>query len=236
MTQNRITRLILCAFFTVGLFSCTARIDGIINEGGSAEISLRTSLEPRTLALIRSLKGFMGDDSNLPVLDGEAISRSAASAPGIRSISLKNINPSSVEGKISISHVGAFLEAGEGRFITFTEVPGNSSIAVNLTRESAPKIISMLSPELEEYLSALMAPAVLGEDMSKQEYLNLVSSVYGRPLANEIAEAKILVSMDLPRQVKAVKGGASSGRRAEFEIPLLNILVLDQPLNYELMW
>jgi hypothetical protein len=89
---------------------------------------------------------------------------------------------------------------------------------------------------VEEYLSALMAPVVLGEYMSSGEYLSLISMVYGRPLADEIAEARIKASIEFPRPVTSVSGGSSSGKRAEFDIPLLDILVLERPLRYEVYW
>jgi len=220
----------------LALSSCSARIEGSVMAGGAAEISIRTSLEPRTMILIRSLKGFMGGASDGQILDGQSISRSMALAPGIRSVSLRNTSPQALEGTISISHVGNFLSSGEGKFITFTESTEISSIVVVLDRDSAPELITKLSPEVEEYLSALMAPVVLGERMSKREYLDLVASIYGRPLADEINAARILASIEFPRRLKTVHGGNFTGNRAEFDIPLIDILVLEQPLRYELSW
>jgi hypothetical protein len=186
--------------------------------------------------LIRSLRTFMGGAANTPVLDGAALARSMAAAPGIRAVSVENTGPSALEGSISISNVGDFLALGDSKFVTFTEGPGNSSLVITLDRASGPQIISRLSPEAEEYLSALFAPAVTGEASTRQEYLDLVASVYGRPLADEIAAARIKVFLEFPRPVKAVRGGVSSGNRAEFDIPLLDILVLEQALRYELSW
>ncbi|MDR1803869.1 MAG: hypothetical protein LBQ94_09710 [Treponema sp.] len=223
-------------------FSCSARIDGVVREGGAAELKLQTSLEPRTSALIRSFQGFMGEATNAPVLDGPAISRSMAAAPGVRSVSLVNTGPEAMDGGISISNIGDFLASGVAingagtRFITFTEGRDTSSIVISLDMNSAPEIIARLSPDVEDYLMALMAPVVLGEPSSRLEYIALVSSVYGRPLANEISEAKIRASIEFPRPIKTIRGGTAAGRQAEFEVPLLDILVLEQPLRYEVSW
>ena len=222
------------SLFTV-LFSCSARIDGVVGSGGAAEISIQTALEPRTYALLSSLMGFMGEETDAQVLDSRSISRSMASASGIRSVSLKNTSPSALEGTISISNVANFLSPGDS-FISFKEEAAASNILIVLDRSSAPLLISKFSPEVEDYLSALMAPAVLGETMTRQEYLDLVSSVYSRPLANEIAAARIRAFIDFPRPVIEVVGGTGVGKRAEFSIPLLDILVLEQPLRYEVKW
>jgi len=216
--------------------SCSARIDGVVMEGGAAEVNISASLGSRTVGLIQSLKSFMGDTRNAPILDAGAISRSLAAASGITAASLKNTGAEGLEGNIAISNVGDFLLSEKNMFITYTESTASSSIVVVLDRDSAPLLISRLSPEVAEYLSALMAPVALGEYMSSGEYLNLVSMIYGRSLADEIAAAQIKASIEFPRPVTLAVGGSSSGRRAEFNIPLLDLLVLEKPLRYEVYW
>ena len=222
------------------LTSCSAGITGAVRGGGTAEISVQASLGPRTLALMKNLKGFMGDESDAPMLNADTIGRSLTAAPGIRSASLRNTSLSALEGTISVSDLGNFLAAGDGKFITYTEGQANSSIIVVFDRNSALLLISALSPEVEEYLSALMAPVVTGETITRGEYLDIVASVYGRPLADEIASARIRAQIEFPRQPLAVLGGnasaGSQGRRAEFDIPLLDILVLERQLRYEVSW
>ena len=178
----------------------------------------------------------MGDTRNTPILNGETINRSLAAASGIKSASLKNTGPEALEGNIAISNVGDFLLSEKNMFITYSDGADSSSITIVLDRDSAPLIISRLSPEVAEYLSALMAPVALGEYMPAGEYLSLVSMIYGKPLADEIAAARIRASIEFPRPVTSVTGGSSAGRRAEFDIPLLDILVLEQPLRYEVNW
>ena len=225
-------------------FSCSARIDGVVREGGAAELALKASLQPRTIAIIRSLQGFIGEATDEPILDGPEISRSLSASPGVRAVSLKNIDLSTLEGSISISNVGDFLTvaaaAGDSkvRFITYTEgrSAGTSSLIATLDRNTAPELISRLSPEAEEYLSALMAPVVLGETSTRQEYLDLLALVYGRSLADEIAGARIRAVIEFPRSLASVKGGTSAGNKAEFDISLVDLLVLEYPQQYEITW
>jgi hypothetical protein len=178
----------------------------------------------------------MGDTRDSPALNGEAISRSLSAASGIKSASFRNTGPEALEGTITISNVGDFLLSEKDMFITYSDSPKSSSITVVLDRVSAPLIISRLSSEVQEYLSALMAPVVLGEYMSAGEYLSLVGMIYGGPIADEIAASRIRASIDFPRPVKSVSGGSSAGRRAEFDILLLDILVLERPMRYEVKW
>ena len=237
--MKQFSALLILPLLTL-FFSCAARIDGTIREGGSAEVSFQTSLEPRIIALIQSLRSFMGETPSTPILDGPAMGYSLASSPGISSVSIRNTSGTSLEGIIYISNIGDFLAspAGKGRFITYVEgrTPGSSSLIITLDKDTTPELISRLSPEAVEYLEALFAPAVLGETSTKAEYLSLVSMIYGRAMADEITAARIRASVEFPRSVSSTHGGAASGRRVDFNIPLVDLLVLETPLRYEVIW
>jgi hypothetical protein len=146
---------------------------------------------------------------------------------------------------VAISKVEDFLTpVREKRFITYWEglSGGRASgrIIISLDRETAPELITLLSEEAVDYLTALMAPAVLGEDISKNEYLVLVTSLYGRPIADEIRAAKILASIEFPGPITSFNTSGTTlaihGNRAELEVPLLDLLVLENPLSWEIFW
>ncbi|MDR3167981.1 MAG: hypothetical protein LBT93_08555 [Treponema sp.] len=242
MNNNNGPGFFLLLMVVILLPSCSARIAGAVKEDSSAEFTLRVSLESRMTALIRSLSALSGSSAaasqDRPVIDGPAIGLSMAAAPGLASVSLRNNGPAAIEGEVLISRIDDFLsqpESPEGkRFITYTASPGR--LTITLDRSSGPAIMALISPEVSDYLSAFMAPVVTGEELSKGEYLNLVSSFYGRALADEIAAARIYVSVDFPGSLQSVRGGKFSGRRAEFTVPLVDLLVLETRLEYEVRW
>jgi hypothetical protein len=104
----------------------------------------------------------------------------------------------------------------------------------------APRLIALISPDAVGYLSTLLAPAATGEVLTKTEYLDLVASIYDKPgdrsLSNEIAAARIHAVISFPGTISAVRGGTFSGNQARFSIPLLDLLVLEQALDYEVIW
>jgi hypothetical protein len=81
-----------------------------------------------------------------------------------------------------------------------------------------------------------MAPLATGEELDKAEYLELVASFYNRAISEEIAASRIRASLDFPGAVTSVQGGTFSGRRVTFDIPLLDLLVLETPLSYSVAW
>jgi hypothetical protein len=238
--------ILLVIFFLTG---CSGRLNGNLRRDGSAELTLEIRLEKRMSALIRSLSALSGSvpaDREVPIIDGPAIARSMAAAPGIESVNLQNRNPSSITGNVRISHIDEFLalpdaKAGNTagkRFITYIPLnpPGDSRLLIALDRDTAPLVLAMISEDVRDYLSALMAPAATGERLSQAEYLELVSDFYGQALADEIAAAGITVSIGFPGPVSLVKGGTLAGTQARFELSLAELLVLENPLEYEVIW
>jgi hypothetical protein len=218
--------------------SCTARISGSLTGDGQADLTVYAGLEPRMTALIARFSEFSGTaQPGAPVLDGPAISASMAEAPGIASVLLRNRTPSTVEGPVRISRIGDFLRAGgTADFITFEQPVSGGRCSVRIGLDSGPQILTLISPDIVDYLGALMAPIATGEAMTKTEYLALVGSVYGRGIADEISAATVRAVIDFPGAVQSAQGGTFSGRRTEFNIPLLDILVLETPLSYEIRW
>ncbi|MDR2133588.1 MAG: hypothetical protein LBP27_00670 [Treponema sp.] len=226
------------------LCSCAANISGGLNAAGSGDFTVKAGLQPRVSTLIRSLKAFAGDTApGSPVIDGPAIARSMDSAPGIASVSFRNSAPAAVEGQLRISRVGDFLAPAEGGpagggFVRFDQAAGSSGgrCTISLSRESGPEILSLVSADVSGYLEALMAPLATGEALGRAEYLELVSSVYGSEIADEISKARIKAAIEFPGPVQSVRGGTFSGSKAEFDIALVDLLVLEKPLSCEVVW
>lgn len=228
--------MLLIPFFS----SCAGRVSGALLADGQADLNVYASLEPRMTMLIGALALASGTaQQGAPLLNGPAISASMADAPGVESASFRNLSPAAIEGPVKISRLSDFLASGKSSgFISFEQggASKNGRCSIDLDLESGPQILDLISHEIGAYLSALMAPLATGEILTKTEYLMLVSSVYGRGISDEIAQAAIHAAVDFPGQVQSAKGGTFSGRRAEFQIPLLDLLVLETPLSYEVTW
>jgi hypothetical protein len=229
------------------LGGCSGRIDGNLRQDGSAGLALEINIEPRMAAMLRSLASLGSaarspPDRNAPVINGPAIARSMAAAPGILSADLANTGPASIAGTIRVSRVDelfALPGAPEGkRFVALGdgENPGERRLGILLDRETAPLLLAMISADVRDYLSALFAPAATGDPFSKAEYLDLVEDIYGKALADEIAGAEIAVSIGLPGAISSVKGGTFAGASAAFNMALVDILVLEDPVEYEIIW
>ena len=232
-------KFILLPFIFLTLISCAARIEGSLSADGSAAVFVSMSLEPRMTTLIRSLSA-AGGQVNEHVLDGPAIAASMAGAHGVTTAVFTNTAPAAIEGQVRIFQISDFLSAADGqargRFITFEQQQTGGRCLININRENGPAVISLLSTEIADYLNALMAPLATSEEMNKEEYLELVAMFYNRTISSEIASSRIRASIEFPGLITEVRGGTFSGRRANFDISVLDLLVLETPLVYEVTW
>lgn len=222
--------------------SCSAQLTGQLAQDASGTVQIQAGLEPNMTALIRSLgslnAGGVVNTQSGPLLDAAAINKSLGAAPGVKASSLRNTGRDRIDGTVAVSQIGDLLAAGDRRFIRYEAPAGGAPgrLTIHLDRSLGPRILPYISPDAGDYLSALMAPVATGEALSKKEYLELVTSIYGKNIADEIAVSKIRAVISFPGQIQSVKGGGFSGREARFEVSLADLLVLENPLDYEVVW
>jgi hypothetical protein len=221
------------------LFSCATRIDGSLAANGASQMSVNTSLMPRITSLVRTLAEAGGQENSL-ILNGPAIAKSMAdSSSGNVTASFKNTSPSAIEGNLSIKNINRFLSSiskEAEKFVEFEQGKNGGKCKFYIDINGGPEILNLISPEIAAYLNVLMAPVATGEEMTKAEYLALVSSVFNKTISDEIASSRIRVSVSFPGQVTSATGGTFKSKTADFDIPLLDVLVLETPITYEVSW
>lgn len=217
---------------SVLFFSCSARYDVVVGKDGSAKADFSASVGVRTATLITNLAGSAAS-SKILILDALAVSKALKASSAVSSISLLNPDSRSLSGSVGVSRFDRFLSP---RFIRVRNVDSGGFVTFTIDRAIAPEILASLSPEIEDYLSALMAPIVTGEKLGGEEYLSLVSAVYGEGVAREIREAKVVISLKLPGPAVSVEGGSAVGGAAEYRLPLIDFLTLEKPIRMEASW
>lgn len=125
------------------------------------------------------------------------------------------------------------------RFASVVSVEKHS-LTLNLSPATMRALYASMDLQTRSYVDLFMAPVFTGEPMSGGEYTALIASVYGKDLAQEIADARMEITLSAPRGEKAASCSNAdaklSGRSARFSIPLLDLLVLEEPQAYRITW
>ena len=124
-------------------------------------------------------------------------------------------------------------------FITCTP----HSLTLVLSPQALRGITEGLSGDMQSYLDLLMAPLFTGEEMTAAEYSELIEAVYGSELARELEAATVTITAAAPKGSR-IKETASFGvtersvsaTRAQFTLPLLDFLALQDSRSLSIVW
>jgi hypothetical protein len=223
-------------------FGCSANINGDFTGKGHVQLKINAGLFPKITTLIKKLSSSANAAGDANLIDAASINKSLNKIKGIEKASLTNKTGALLEGQIIISDINVVVESVapvrsvEVQFISWQQNANSGSTRIYLDKNNGERFVSLLGENLLDYLSALMAPIATGENITKLEYLELVKSVYGSDIANEISNSKIKMNLKFPAKINYIQGAKSKDDNAEFDIPLLDILVLENPLYYEVKW
>lgn len=232
LKRGFLTLLLAVILAALGCAACDARLDGVIHRTGRGEFTLKSTPFPAANRLLKRLSSDGGE-----ALDANALNRSMALIPGVEQAAFSNATGGGIAGRVAITDMAGFLNRGEqAKAALWEQSSSGGKFRLDLNLDSGQSFLSLISPDLAEYLSALMAPIATGEVISGQGYLELVASFYGKAVAAEIEKAEFLLSLDFPGAINGINGGTYKGAHADFTIPLLKLLVLDEALVYEVSW
>ncbi|MDR2865518.1 MAG: hypothetical protein LBV68_07920 [Spirochaetaceae bacterium] len=239
--KKRLSCIISVLFLSALSIGCSARISGTLNAAGRADLSINAGLGPKASAMMSRILSGTGASQSV-LLDAQMLNTSLSRLPGIEKALFINKTADSIEGELVITKIDELISKSSGtagpasQFVSWEQKGHGGKTVFYLDKTNGPKLIALLSPELSSYLSSIMAPLVTGEELMKKEYLDLISAVYGGAIAQEIAASRIKVSLKFPAKISGIKGGVYKDNTAEFDISLLDILVVETPLSYEIVW
>lgn len=210
---KKIGILVLSAAVLCGVCSCKSDIK-ITAKKDSCSISYGTVLGNALRDTVSALSG------------GEEVIFAPAQFIEIFSESnLKNVSAKS-ETKDSI-FLSAELDEEKQDFISQANIlsvgPNGSSVTLSFSEEKLAAMYENMPQTMQSYIDMFMAPSFTGEKMTDEEYLELVSSVYGDFVSDEIKKSVINFTLENSR-----------GKSASYEVKLLDIINLKKELVFKI--
>lgn len=101
----------------------------------------------------------------------------------------------------------------------------DNQLTLNVSPETMIAFAQSLPEEFLVYMSMLAAPVFTGEPMTQEEYLGLIAALYGQPLADEIEQADIKITLESP-----------SGKKQTFNLPLVEFFTLTEEKTFSIRY
>ncbi|MBQ0040381.1 MAG: hypothetical protein KBS64_08145 [Treponema sp.] len=168
----------------------------------SLDIDLGGTLTATLDSAMAGLNEIDGTNGKQPLFDTKAIKKSVAQA-GFSEVEIS----SPERQKLHLAFTGFF------DFISYT----TSKTTVTLSPASIVKFSNSLGEEFKSVMDLFMAPVLSDEEMSRDEYKELVAVIYGEKLAADLMASNVELSITSPK-----------GKTKVHNIPLVDLLILSE--------
>lgn len=205
--KNIYKNLLVALFCSVILFltSCKSQIK-ITFSKNACTVKYSTKLGK---ALFDTFYAFAGETESERIFDTEQF-KQIFSEGGLKNVSAESkvIDEISIQGDI---------DGNNGDFISGSSIIKSSNngknVEIEFSRNNLLKMYDNMPSIMRSYIDLFMAPVFTEEEMSNEEYLELISSVYGQILADEIKTSTIDFIVVL-----------SDGKTKQFSLELIDLI------------
>jgi hypothetical protein len=232
------------AFLTAALIlaSCSASVSSAIKSDGSARVSIEAEMPTAIAAKLRKLAS-AGSSSQSPmqgpIFDPEAIRKSLEARPGIDIVELSQPTPDSIRLVLTVRNLqdlAASPDFESSGLFGVRRGPASTEFRFRLERGKMKALSALFSGIDPNLMDALSPPALEEDPLSLAEYKTMLKSVLGEKAMPAMEAAAVRLSITAPGKVLASEGGSLSGSTLTATIPILEILVLDKPVEAWLSW
>ena len=206
---------VLCAMFF--LTGCESKVyvkflQNELNQEKAIQVEYDLKIGNEIYNFVRTLQGTSenisggaGGSGEESFFDVSEIKKEFATI-GIKNVTITSANAKAlnIRTTISLDEKNILRQSG---CITPT---GN----IVLSAKELCSLYELLPDTVQQYIDLFMAPVFVGDEMSSEEYEQLLSSVYGADFANEIKKAKIFVQVE------------KAGTKKEKSLPLIDFLTM----------
>lgn len=205
--KNIYKNLLVALFCSVILFltSCKSQIK-ITFSKNACTVKYSTKLGK---ALFDTFYAFAGETESERIFDTEQF-KQIFSEGGLKNVSAESkvIDEISIQGDI---------DGNNGDFISGSSIIKSSNngknVEIEFSRNNLLKMYDNMPSIMRSYIDLFMAPVFTEEEMSNEEYLELISSVYGQILADEIKTSTVDFLVVL-----------SDGKTKQFSLELIDLI------------
>lgn len=240
--DNPITLFLLTAGFLFFLGSCTFQQEYTIRRDLSGELSFEVTTEDLLVSAMEDLMLFstpQGGTKALDFLSPQMLRQQWGSIESSRLDQVSRQNRNNLTGRVTFDNLNRLFSPESG----FTGSPaldisreeGLTRIHFHLSRNNY-STIAETTPLLREPVFALFGPEA-NEQSSREEYFEMVETFLGDqgPAALEASWVSIVLKTEGPiTQSEGIE--VTGNRRAVFKRPLLDFLLLEEPLEFTLVF
>lgn len=222
MKKNRFFKfyfLIFSFLICCGFSSCKVFLSLTQNQNGDVNVEFSGIPEE---AFINTIKSFLATDSesttNKNLIIDTAQIKSFLINSGFTNVEVSNQIGANVDIKMTIPKDKTFIFDSNLVFSNNSE--SNSSFGIELSPATLQTFYANADEQIISILDILISPAFYGEEISEEEYIETIASLYGNDVAAEMNKSEIYITLK-----------NKSGKTLKKSLPLKTLLTLKQSVK-----
>ena len=240
--MKRFLPLLLAALLALTI-SCTInqKIELKIDGSGTGEV--RIVLHPMLISYSMDLIESFGSGSaeNTGIFDLNAIDAQFAEKRSVELISASVPSPDTLDLKIKFTNLEEVFtesaEAGADQIFTYSKSGEIKKVQLHLTAENFNQVAA-LSPGENSDLLMIFGPQA-NNPYTEEEYMEMIEYAFfeyteGVDLKDVMELSIVTLDISVDGSIVSQKGGRQDGNTVTFEVPLLKLLTLNTPIDYEI--
>jgi len=231
---------LLCAILVILIFStCTIKQEVELERDGSGRVDFHIEIERFFLDYLLDMAELTGElelSEQSTIFDIEKIKAGLNQKPGVTVTRLASPIPEVVEGSFTFRNIEEVFN--NEALLTKADVMGfirednGKSLKLHLDRGNFEHIYSLF-PMLANPVVESFGP-LENEDTSEEEYLEMIKFALGEEAPEGIRNSFINLDIKVNGRLLCQSGGTINKEGVSFQIPLIRVLLLDQPLDYSI--
>jgi hypothetical protein len=222
MMKNKIIRigfLIFSVLFCLCFSSCKVFISLTQNQNGDVKVLFSGIPEE---AFVNTIKSFLevessSVESNNAIIDTKEIKNFLLSSEFF-DVEVSNKIGAAVDIKMTIPKDKTFIFDSK---LVFSDNSGvNSNFGIELSPATLQTFYANADEQIISILDILISPAFYGEEISEEEYIETIASLYGNDVAEEMNKSQIYITLK-----------NKSGKVVKKSLPLKTLLTLKQSIK-----
>ncbi len=198
----------LSALFLLSLCSCGSDLTVKASADGSISFNYSAVCGKELMATVAAITG-----SKDGIIFSKARTESALASSGFLNTSATLPSPERIAFSATLSPK---LDDAVSKSGLVSYSAADKIVSLILSAELLHALYAKMPDDFQSYMDLFMAPVFTGEDMSDADYLDLVTTVYGQPLVDELKNASVKITVISPTSKKTER------------IPLLKIMNLKE--------
>lgn len=223
MKKNRFFKFL---FFTFSFLICccfsSCKVFLSLTQNQNGDVNVEFSGIPEE-AFINTIKSFLANDSesttNKNLIIDTAQIKSFLVNSGFTNVEVSNQIGANVDIKMTIPKDKTFIFDSNLVFSNNSE--SNSSFGIELSPATLQTFYANADEQIISILDILISPAFYGEEISEEEYIETIASLYGNDVATEMNKSEIYITLK-----------NKSGKILKKSLPLKTLLTLKQAIKF----